>query len=96
MLSTNMYIEYAFFKNTTIPFHCQQQSYSELRSPGRSYSTYLQYSLLSLKIVFDCAWYSQSPQEKLKTMLMQNFGGTRKSILVFFKKGLISLTLGLS
>ena len=27
-----------------------------------------------------------SPQEKLKTMLMQNFGGTTKSIMVFLKK----------
>ena len=28
------------------------------------------------------------PQEKLTTMLMQNFGGTTKSIMVFFEKGL--------
>ena len=27
-----------------------------------------------------------SPQEKLKTMLMQNLGGTTKSIMVFLKK----------
>ena len=35
-------------------------------------------------------WMSEtiglSPQEKLKTMLMQNFGGTTKSIMVFLKK----------
>ena len=28
----------------------------------------------------------QSPQEKLKTMLMQNFGGTTKELLFFLKK----------
>ena len=28
----------------------------------------------------------QSPHEKLKTMLMQYFGGTTKSIMVFLKK----------
>ena len=27
-----------------------------------------------------------SPQEKLKTMLLQNFGGTTKSLMVFLKK----------
>ena len=27
-----------------------------------------------------------SPQEKLKTMLMQNFGGTTKRMMVFLKK----------
>jgi len=27
-----------------------------------------------------------SPQEKLKTMLMENLGGTTKSIMVFLKK----------
>ena len=34
-----------------------------------------------------------SPQEKLKTILMQNFGGTTKSIMVFFKKGLLPCEL---
>ena len=31
--------------------------------------------------VFNFSWDLQSPQEKFKTMLMQNFGGTTKSII---------------
>ena len=30
--------------------------------------------------------YAFRPKQKLKTMLMQNFGGTTKSIMAFFKK----------
>ena len=101
MLSTNMYIEYAFFKNTTILFYCQQQSYSGLRSPRTIVLNLLKILFIvppkfCISIVFNFSWYSQSPQEKLKTMLMQTFGGTTKSIMVLFQKGLLSLTLGLS
>ena len=39
-----------------------------------------------ISIVFNFSWDLQSPQEKLETMLMQNFGGTKKSIMVFLKK----------
>ena len=34
-------------------------------------------------------WNLSSPQKKLKTMLMQNFGGTTKSIMVFLKNNFL-------
>ena len=37
-------------------------------------------------IVLNLSWDLQSPQEKLKTMLVQNFGATSKSVMVFLKK----------
>ena len=43
--------------------------------------------LVSLAAVFSIVTQRSSPQEKLKTMLMQNLGGTTKSIMVFLKKG---------
>ena len=36
------------------------------------------------KIVFDFSWGNCKSQEKLKTVLMQNFGGTTKSIIMLF------------
>ena len=39
-----------------------------------------------ISIVFNFSWDLQLPQEKLKTMLVQNFGGTEKSIMVCLKK----------
>ena len=36
------------------------------------------------KIVFDFSWGNCKFQEKLKTVLMQNFGGTTKSIITVF------------
>ena len=41
-----------------------------------------------ISIVFNFSW-EKSPQKKLKAMLLQNFGGTTKSIMVFLKKRLI-------
>ena len=38
-----------------------------------------------ISFVFNFSW-EKSPQKKLKTMLMQNFGGTTKSVMVFLKK----------
>ena len=37
-------------------------------------------------IVFNFSWDLQSPEEKLKMMLMQNFRGTTKSSMIFLKK----------
>ena len=37
-------------------------------------------------IVLHFSWDLQSPQEKLKTMLVQNFGATSKSVMVFLKR----------
>ena len=42
-------------------------------------------SYFCIIIVLNFYWDLQSPQEKLKTMLMQNFGATAKSIMVFLK-----------
>ena len=39
-----------------------------------------------ISIVFNFSRDLQSPQEKFKKMLMQTFGGTSKSIIVFLKK----------
>ena len=39
-----------------------------------------------ISFVFDFYQGNCKSQEKLKTMLMQNFGGTTKSIMVFLKK----------
>ena len=36
------------------------------------------------KIVFDFSWGNCKSQEKLNTVLMQNFGGTTKSIITVF------------
>ena len=44
-----------------------------------------------ISIVFSFSWDLQSPQEKLETMLMKNFGGTKKSIMVFLKKAHLKL-----
>ena len=41
-------------------------------------------------IVLNFSWDLQSPQEKLKTMLVQNFGATSKSVMVFLKKAYTS------
>ena len=41
---------------------------------------------ISIIVVFNFFWDLQLPQEKLKTMLVQNFGGSTKSIEVFFEK----------
>ena len=38
-----------------------------------------------ISIVFNFPWDSQLPQERFKTMFMQNFRETTKSIIVFFK-----------
>ena len=43
-------------------------------------------SKICISIVFNFSWDLQSPQEKLKLMLMQTFGETIKSIMVFLKK----------
>ena len=40
-----------------------------------------------MSVVFNFSMADSKSQEKLKTMLMQNFGGTTKSIMVFLKKG---------
>ena len=39
-----------------------------------------------MSIVFISSWNLQSLQEKLKTMPVQNFGGTTKNVMVFLKK----------
>ena len=39
------------------------------------------------------SWNLQSQQKKLKTMLMQNFGGTTKSIVVFLKKAYLKSSI---
>ena len=39
-----------------------------------------------ISIVFNFSWDLQLPQERLETILVQNFGGTKKSIMVFLKK----------
>jgi len=39
-----------------------------------------------ISIVSNLSWGNCKSQEKLKTMLMQNFGGTKKSIMEFLKK----------
>ena len=36
-----------------------------------------------ITFVFNFSWGDCKSQEKLKTMLIQNFGGTTKSIMVF-------------
>ena len=38
------------------------------------------------RIVYDFSKDLQSPQEKLKTMLMNNFEGITKTVIVFLKK----------
>ena len=38
------------------------------------------------RIVYDFSQDLQSPQEKLKTMLMKNFEGITKTVIVFLKK----------
>ena len=42
-------------------------------------------SKICISIVFNFSWDLQSPQEKLKLMLMQIFGQTTKSVMVFLK-----------
>ena len=37
-------------------------------------------------MVFNFSWDLKSPEEKLKTMLMQNFGGTTKNIMESLEK----------
>ena len=49
------------------------------------------YHFAKFCIVFNFSCDLQSPQEKLKTIIMHNFGGTTNSIMVFVKKSLFIL-----
>ena len=46
-----------------------------------------------ISIVLNFSWRNCESQEKLKTMLMQNFGGATKSIMVFLKKAYYKLNI---
>ena len=39
-----------------------------------------------ISIVINFSWNLQSPQEKQKTILQQNFGGTKKSMMLLLRK----------
>ena len=49
------------------------------------------YHFAKFCIVFNFSCDLQSPQEKLKTIIIHNFGGTTNSIMVFLKKAYLSL-----
>lgn len=49
------------------------------------------YHFAKFCIVFNFSWDLQSPQEKLKTVIMHNFGGTTNSVVFLKKKSLFIL-----
>ena len=51
-------------------------------------STFIVPPKFCVSIIFNLSWGDCKSQEKLKTMLVQDFEGTTKSIMVFLKKGL--------
>ena len=68
------------------------------KGPGKSSSSYIGLFIKNTLILFDAppkfcisifflnfSWDLQSPEKTLKAMLMQNFGETSKSIMIFLK-----------
>ena len=74
----------AYFKTSHFPIFSANFGRKMCALPIGHFEKYYNTLCLSpISIVSSFSWELQRPQEKTKTMLMQNFGGQTKSIMVF-------------